>query len=418
MSSLLNKASLSDASNMRDTRYIKMLLNLVRSWMANFYFESKLSPNIDVTQEGFLICRDVAITRSGDFIYSADEVAVAPDGNGMVRMWRSIEEVANPDTIASFEGKPLTLLHPDDAEVNPDNYSEVTVGTVQNVRRGTGKDMDKLIADLLVMEKNAIQAVMSREMREVSVGFTADQIQVSPGMGVQAGIRGNHVAIVPRGRAGNGFAIRDSSIKGEVVMSLKDKILKGFGKALDEALPQEDSKSETNDKSDAISSLNERISGLEAAVNKMLSAIPEQIQNATQAQSAASKKSEDQVSKVKTYDSESLSRAEILAPGVAQNSEDLELSALTVSYSTNDGKAVIDSMLGGKEFRAISTDSALKHTIFIAASEVIKAKRDYDINTVFSDSASAASQATQTKPKYTPEEINEINKKAYNKGVR
>ncbi len=392
-----------------------MLLNLAGSWMAQFYFESKLSPNIDVTPEGFLICKDVAITRSGDFIYSADEVSVDADANGMVRMWRSIEEVANADTIASFEGKPLTLLHPDDAEVTPDNYSEVTVGTVQNVRRGTGKDMDKLIADLLVMEKDAIAAVMSREMREVSVGFTADQIQVSPGMGVQAGIRGNHVAIVPRGRAGNEFAIRDNSIKGEIVMSLKDKILKGFGKALDEALPAEDAKGDASSDAEAISSLSERISGLEDALSKMLTAIPEQLEKAVAAQDAASKKAATEAVKGKSYDSESLSRAEILAPGVAQNSEDLELSALTVSYSTDSGKKVIDSMLAGKEFRSISTDSALKHTIFVAASEVIKAKRDYDNSALFSD---AASQAAQTKPKYTPEEINEMNKKAYNKGVR
>ena len=93
--------------------------------MSQFYYATPLSNNIARTDEGFLICKNVAITRAGDFYYKDSEVGVAPDKNGLVRMIRTIEEITSPATIASFEGKPVTLQHPDE-QVTPENYSSVT----------------------------------------------------------------------------------------------------------------------------------------------------------------------------------------------------------------------------------------------------------------------------------------------------
>lgn len=380
--------------------------------MAQFYYASSLSENIDMTPEGFLICKDVAITRSGDFLYGADEVVVEPDSSGVVKMWRSTQEVTSAETIASFEGKPLTLLHPDD-EVTPDNYSDVTVGTVQNVRAGIGKDMDKLIADLIIMEKDAIAAVMSRDMREISVGFSAEQIQISPGMGVQRTIRGNHVAIVPRGRAGHDFAIKDSLKMGDGRMGLKDTLLKSFGRALDEALPKDAEKEAVKDKEEATASLMERISGLEDAVSKMVNSIPEQLENMMKMKSsAASEESANSTDHI-SHDSETMSNAEILAPGINHSTKDLEMAALNQSYGTEEGRSVIDSMLGKRGFSAISKDSALKKMVFVATAEILKARRSSEQGKSFSD---AAYEAMKVKPKYTPEERNKMNKEFYNRG--
>lgn len=385
--------------------------------MSQFYYASSLSKNIDMTPEGFLICKDVAITRAGDFFYTSNEVSVAPDINGIVRMIRSLEEVVSPETIASFEGKPLTLLHPDD-EVTPNNYSDVTVGTVQNVRRGTGNDMDKLIADLIVMEKNAIEAVMNKEMREVSVGFSADQIQISPGIGMQEGIRGNHVAIVPLGRAGHAFAIRDSLTVKETEMGLKDRILKSFGKALDEALPkdaEQESADEAAETETAISAFDKRLGAIEASVSKLVTAIPEQLEKIMASKDAAFTAKPA----AKTYDSETLSRAEILAPGVDLESSDIELDSLTQSYDTEEGKKTIDSMLGGKGFSVVSKDAALKRTIFVAAAEIIKAKRTFDMGAGFADAAYASASTAGSAPKrVSPEERNKLNKAFYSQGVK
>jgi hypothetical protein len=386
--------------------------------MAQFYYASSLSKNIDMTPEGFLICKDVAITRAGDFFYLADEVAIQPDSTGMVRMIRSLEEIVSQETIASFEGKPLTLLHPDDAEVNPNNYADVTVGTVQNVRRGTGADMDKLIADLLIMEKNAIAAVMNKEMREVSVGFSADQIQISPGIGIQEGIRGNHVAIVPVGRAGHDFAIKDSlTIRENGSMGLKDKILKSFGKALDEALPKEvEQATEDESKSTELLALGERLNALEQSITKIASAIPDQLEKLMAAKNASQDAAND---KSHQHDSRTLSMAEILAPGIDHDVADLEMAALKASYKTEHGKQVIDAMLAGKELNTISKDAGLKRTIFVAASEIVKAKRDFDMGSGFADNASLAATSAKAAPKkMTPEEYNRKHDQMYNKGVK
>ena len=52
---------------------------------------------------------------------------------------------------------------------------------MQNIRRGQGAESDLLIADLLVTSADAIDAVMTGRMREVSCGYMCDVEQAGPG---------------------------------------------------------------------------------------------------------------------------------------------------------------------------------------------------------------------------------------------
>ena len=108
--------------------------------MAKYYSVAKLSERISETPEGFLVCEAVPITRAGDLMYSPFETPVTP-GKGNTVISRTVEDIHDPATIASFEGKPVTINHPDDF-VTPDNWRELTVGIVQNVRPGEGEDAD------------------------------------------------------------------------------------------------------------------------------------------------------------------------------------------------------------------------------------------------------------------------------------
>jgi hypothetical protein len=194
-----------------------------------------------ITPEGFLLCEGVAIARTGQQLYSESEVPVEPNKAGEIWIERPPEEVFRPETIASFEGKPITVEHPNEF-VTPDNWKELTVGVVQNVRRGEGIEDDFLVADLLITEADAI-AYVNKELPELSAGYNAEYEQDEAGRGVQRNIIGNHVALVERGRAGPRVSIKDT---GEHAMAgskkLMDKIRAAFAtrdtKALD-ALEEE-----------------------------------------------------------------------------------------------------------------------------------------------------------------------------------
>ncbi|MFU1949286.1 DUF2213 domain-containing protein, partial [Bordetella avium] len=170
-----------------------------------FYTVQKLGEKQELTNEGFLLCRDVPIARIGELLYADGEVPVEATPDGLIKINRSPEEVFRPETIASFEGKPVTLDHPDDF-VTPETWRQLAVGTVQNVRQGQGIENDYLFADLLITDAQAIEDIRSG-LREVSCGYEADYEQVEPGRGEQRNIIGNHVALVERGRCGPRCAI-------------------------------------------------------------------------------------------------------------------------------------------------------------------------------------------------------------------
>jgi len=210
-----------------------------RAHDGKYYTTERIGRTQALTPEGFLLCKDVPIARTGVMLYADGEVPVDADKDGLARVERNPEEVFAPATIASFEGKPVTDDHPDEG-VNPDNWKQLAVGTVQNVRRGEGILDDLLLADLLITDKDAIEAVRDGK-REVSCGYDADYEQVAPGRGSQHNILGNHVALVERGRCGPRCAIGDQAMatkSGVKRPSFKDRLLAAF-KARDEEAVKE-----------------------------------------------------------------------------------------------------------------------------------------------------------------------------------
>ncbi|MBQ8201461.1 MAG: DUF2213 domain-containing protein [Clostridia bacterium] len=172
------------------------------------YYGSRISENQTVTPEGYLICLNVPIARTGIQQYLRSELGLDGDPNELVDVMRTEDEVFSNATIASFEGKTVTEDHPPTG-VNADNVTAYDCGHAQNVRRGTGEESDLLIADLFITSKCLIDAIQ-KGRREVSCGYDCEYVQDESGHVYQRSIRGNHVAVVPAGRAGARVAIKDS----------------------------------------------------------------------------------------------------------------------------------------------------------------------------------------------------------------
>lgn len=243
---------------------------------AEFYTVEQLSPRREKTPEGFLLCKDVPISRVGEFDYTPLETGIAGKG-GKVVMSRSEAELFKPETMASFEGKPVVIGHGQFAD--PDNWRKISIGHVQNVRRGEGDQSSLLLADLLLQDAEGIRLVEEGQLTEVSCGYDAKAIDDGNGRGHQEGIVGNHLALVEKARCGeickigDGF-MKTKSWKNALRRFFKDGDEEGFNECLDsvEATPVGDD-DQVEPQPAPAPSAEDRL----AAVEKGLAALTEQV---------------------------------------------------------------------------------------------------------------------------------------------
>lgn len=185
-----------------------------------------ISPNKALTKEGFLVCRNAVIASICTREYLPDELdQVKPNADGKVFLIRPSDVLFSDDTINSFEGKPVTLGHPDVPNVNGENWKQFAVGTVSHVRQGAESTAGCLVADIIIFDPKAIEEVVNGKAIELSCGFDSNVIDQGGGIGVETNFIGNHVALVPLGRGGGTCSLKDSAIT-----KSKDKKMAFFNK--------------------------------------------------------------------------------------------------------------------------------------------------------------------------------------------
>lgn len=151
----------------------------------------------ETTEEGYLRvwCR---AARTGTQLYRR------ADGS-QVREYRPPEEVSKPESLSTFGMKPATWGHPP-VLLDSANTKQFQVGySGSQVRYNDGF----VEVALVVTDQDAIEKIKRKDATEVSAGYKVD-FDPTPGVtpegeeyaGVQRNIRVNHIAIVPRGRAG------------------------------------------------------------------------------------------------------------------------------------------------------------------------------------------------------------------------
>lgn len=128
--------------------------------------------------------------------------------------------------------------------IGPDDVKTYEMGHAQNVRRGDGEWEEYTLADLHIHDRELIDAVQSGK-REISCGYECEYVPNGDGTYTQRNIRGNHVAVVERGRAGKRAAILDSDKKKAKEperkgnMNKKGLFFKLFGQAVKDKSPEE-----------------------------------------------------------------------------------------------------------------------------------------------------------------------------------
>jgi len=193
-------------------------MNLQYSTMDASFYGDRISDNLIETPEGYLVCKDVKIARIGVQKYLGQELGEKDRAYQMINVHRLPEDVFDKDTLNSFEGKPVSDDHPRDG-VSLDNFTSHYKGHAQNVRR----DGDYIIADLVITDSVLMNKIKNNLKREVSCGYNCDYVPYKDGY-KQIAIRGNHIAVVERGRAGSNVRINDS--KKDIPMNKNQALLK------------------------------------------------------------------------------------------------------------------------------------------------------------------------------------------------
>lgn len=178
--------------------------------------KEKLSPHKSKTPEGYLVCLDAILARTGKQEYYASEVYEDVEEDKLIQIDRKPEEVFSEKTLASFENKPLTCEHPRE-NVTPDNYKDYSVGFVRDVRRGKTKDgQDVMLGNLIVTDPDCIKDIENGVRTELSCGYDCDITEGDHPE--QKNIRGNHVALCEVGRAGIAKIVDTAERKPSVVL--------------------------------------------------------------------------------------------------------------------------------------------------------------------------------------------------------
>ena len=170
-----------------------------------FLFDKlKLESQRVYTDEGYLVV-PARISRTGIQEYYAGELELEDKSpTDKVRVYRPPEEVFNGSSLKSFGNKPVTDDHPPEL-VSAKNAKKYAVGmSTGDVTR----DGDFIKTVLHITDSDAINSIESGKV-ELSNGYTTD-LEWKSGEteegetfdAIQRNIRGNHIAIVKKGRAG------------------------------------------------------------------------------------------------------------------------------------------------------------------------------------------------------------------------
>ena len=166
-----------------------------------FLVTEKLGPHKFKTPEGYLICTDAILSRTGKQEYKRCELFgdACEDPDKIVNVERTDNEVFSDKAMASFENKAVCIEHPDH-DVNAENHNELAVGFVRDIHKGEDNGKPVMMGTLVITDKDAVEAVESGEYKELSCGYDCDiDDNDEP---CQRNIRGNHVALCKQGRAG------------------------------------------------------------------------------------------------------------------------------------------------------------------------------------------------------------------------
>lgn len=178
-----------------------------------FEYKVRLGERMEYTKDGYLIFREAIVGNIGELVYTERELGWSRDTTP-VKVLREADEVFDENSLASLEGAPVTILHPD-FDVNSNNFRSLGHGTVLGKPKRVG---DNMVVDIIIHsaelvdliapeikddETGELRRVLNEGFKDLSLGYSAKLVQVALDLYKQTNIIYNHLAVVPEGRQAN-----------------------------------------------------------------------------------------------------------------------------------------------------------------------------------------------------------------------
>lgn len=164
------------------------------------------------TAEGYLVAT-ARVARTGVQDYLAAELGDIAINAGfkpsdVVSVYRHEDQVFSSDTLNSITRVPVTLDHPSES-VTAENWAKYSKGEVGDAY---SRDGTWIVVNPMIKDAAAIEAARTTH-KEISMGYEAEIVKARDGIDADfemRNIRMNHLALVPKGRAGEQARIGDS----------------------------------------------------------------------------------------------------------------------------------------------------------------------------------------------------------------
>ncbi len=168
--------------------------------------------DIKETAEGYIVAT-ARVARTGVQQYLASELgdvaaAAGFKPNDVVRVLRSEKEVFDEASLRTITRLPVTIDHPKE-HVTADNWSKLSVGEVGDAY---ATEPEWIVVNPMIKDAAATKAAKTTH-KQISMGYTANIVEYGDKAIAdfeQKDIRYNHLALVPKGRAGDMARIADS----------------------------------------------------------------------------------------------------------------------------------------------------------------------------------------------------------------
>lgn len=164
------------------------------------------------TKDGYLVATS-RVARTGVQEYLAKELGdIAIDAgfkpDDVVRVYRHADQVFHKDSLASITRLPITIGHPKE-DVTAENWSRLAVGDIGDAY---ATEPEWIVVNPMLKDAAAVKAARTTHP-ELSMGYSANIVKARDGLGADfevSDIRYNHLALVPKARAGDQARIGDS----------------------------------------------------------------------------------------------------------------------------------------------------------------------------------------------------------------
>lgn len=163
---------------------------------------------------GYWYIENNPISRTGVFPYLGKQISDELEPDNLYQVYRPAEELFSPEAMASFELLPLTNDH----EMLGNGQTPAEEYGVHGVLgEKIGRKGDLLTADIKIYSE-ALKDEINNGKKELSLGYYCDY-ELKPGTykgqhydAVQRNLRGNHIALVDRGRMGHDVRVMDKAL--------------------------------------------------------------------------------------------------------------------------------------------------------------------------------------------------------------